>query len=299
MDHPTKKKIKCVICQDIDVSDLMFCKDIIDFEKNIDVILEFLKNIDEILPRENFRSSHEVHPLGVFWSKVVSILKMVMLYRSTVLPYPLSTRDICKYAPHGNDDHKRQIFKILSSTLAKQLRLYKPPSTNDEHDDNRVVSEVGILESATPVVVDGEAPNDGGPGTAPLVDPTVKFRPNKGTPVSQLEYSRAIGCLMYAMISTRPDIAFVVGKISRYTSNPSALHWQALGRVFQYLKGTVDYGLTYSGYPSVIEGYSDASWINNMEDHSSTSGWVFLLGGGWNDSCVAEEFDFMKCLWWP
>ncbi|GJU66719.1 reverse transcriptase domain-containing protein [Tanacetum coccineum] len=50
------------------------------------------------------------------------------------------------YAPHGNDDHKRQIFKILSSTLAtlaKQLRLYKPPSTTDDHDDNEVVSEVG------------------------------------------------------------------------------------------------------------------------------------------------------------
>ena len=112
------------------------------------------------------------------------------------------------------------------------------------------------------------------------VYPTVKFRHNKGTPVNQLEYSRAIGCLMYAMISTRPDIAFAVGKLSRYTSNPSALHWQALGRVFQYLKGTMNYGLTYSGYPSVIEGYSDASWINNTEDHSSTSGWVFLLGGG-------------------
>nr|GEW66853.1 zinc finger, CCHC-type [Tanacetum cinerariifolium] len=100
------------------------------------------------------------------------------------------------------------------------------------------------------------------------VDPTVKFRHNKGTPVSQLEYSRAIGCLMYAMISTRLDIAFAVGKLSRYTSNPSALHWQAFGQVFQYLKGTMNYGLTYSGYPSVIE------------DHSSTSGWVFLLGGG-------------------
>ncbi|GJQ98485.1 zinc finger, CCHC-type containing protein [Tanacetum coccineum] len=112
------------------------------------------------------------------------------------------------------------------------------------------------------------------------VDPTVKLQPNKGTPMSQLEYSRAIGCRMYAMISTRPYIAFAVGKLSRYTSNHSALHWQALGRVFQYLKGTMDYGLTYSGYPSVIEGYSDGSWINNMEDHSSTSGWVFLLGGG-------------------
>nr|GEZ30892.1 zinc finger, CCHC-type [Tanacetum cinerariifolium] len=58
---------------------------------------------------------------------------------------------------------------------------------------------------------------------------------------------------MYAMISTRPDIAFAVGQLSKYTSNPSALHWQALGRVFQYLKGTMDYGLTYSGYPSVLK----------------------------------------------
>nr|GEZ28084.1 zinc finger, CCHC-type [Tanacetum cinerariifolium]GFA14512.1 zinc finger, CCHC-type [Tanacetum cinerariifolium]GFA63391.1 zinc finger, CCHC-type [Tanacetum cinerariifolium] len=97
---------------------------------------------------------------------------------------------------------------------------------------------------------------------------------NNETPVSQLEYSRAIGCLMYAMIGTRPDIAFAVGKLSMYTSNPSVLHWQALGRVFQYTKGTMDYGLTYSGYPSVIEGYSDVGWINNMEDHSSTSGCV-------------------------
>nr|GEY03635.1 zinc finger, CCHC-type [Tanacetum cinerariifolium] len=111
-------------------------------------------------------------------------------------------------------------------------------------------------------------------------DPTVKFRHNKRTLVCQLKYSRAIGCLMYAMISTRIDVAFDVGKLSRYTKNSSALHWQALGRVFLYLKGTMDYGLTYSGYPSVIEGYSDANWINNMKDHSSTSGWVFLLGGG-------------------
>ena len=46
------------------------------------------------------------------------------------------------------------------------------------------------------------------------------------------------------------------------------------------MKGTVDYKLTYIGFPSVIEGFSDASWISNKEDHSSTTGWVFLLGGG-------------------
>nr|GEU61317.1 zinc finger, CCHC-type [Tanacetum cinerariifolium] len=38
--------------------------------------------------------------------------------------------------------------------------------------------------------------------------------------------------------------------------------------------------LVYSSYPSVLEGYTDAIWISNTEDNSSTSGWVFLLGGG-------------------
>nr|KAJ0189301.1 hypothetical protein LSAT_V11C800397780 [Lactuca sativa] len=120
------------------------------------------------------------------------------------------------------------------------------------------------------------------------IDPSLKLLPNKGSPVSQLEYSRAIGCLMYAMISTRPDIAYVVGRLSRYTSNPSSHHWQAVNRVFKYLKGTINYGLTYSGYPSVLEGYLDSSWINNLEDPSSTSGWVFLLGGG-AISCASKK----------
>ena len=59
------------------------------------------------------------------------------------------------------------------------------------------------------------------------IDPSLKLLSNEGVAVSQLEYSRAIGSLMYAMISTRPDIAYVVGKLSRYTSNPSSHHWQA------------------------------------------------------------------------
>ncbi|GJY50838.1 zinc finger, CCHC-type containing protein [Tanacetum coccineum] len=112
------------------------------------------------------------------------------------------------------------------------------------------------------------------------MDPVEKLKPNTDKPVDQLEYSRAIGCLMYAMTSTRPDIAYVVGRLNMFTSNPSRQHWQAITRVFKYLKGTMNYGLSYVGYPSVLEGYSDASWINHVEDSSYTSGWVFLLGGG-------------------
>ncbi|CAM8892812.1 unnamed protein product [Rhodiola kirilowii] len=117
----------------------------------------------------------------------------------------------------------------------------------------------------------------------PLTTPynsSTHLYPNKGKPLSQLEYAKVIGSLMYAMTCTRPDIAFAVGKLSRYTSNPSMQHWQAIHRVLRYLKGTINLGLVYSDFPSVIEGYSDASWISNEEDHSSTSGWVFLLGGG-------------------
>ncbi|CAM8981584.1 unnamed protein product [Rhodiola kirilowii] len=117
----------------------------------------------------------------------------------------------------------------------------------------------------------------------PMSTPFESFKhlfPNKGAPVSQLEYSRVIGSLMYAMTSTRPDIAFAVGKLSRYTSNPSEDHWKGVHRVLRYLKGTMNLGLVYSEFPSVIEGYSNASWISNEEDHSSTSGWTFLLGGG-------------------
>nr|GEX76807.1 zinc finger, CCHC-type [Tanacetum cinerariifolium] len=98
--------------------------------------------------------------------------------------------------------------------------------------------------------------------------------------VSQLEYSRVIGCLMYAMTCTRPDIAFVVGKLSMYTSNPGTHDWQAIQRVLKYLKKTIDYRLTYASYPLVLDGYIDASWISNTEDNSSTSSWIFLLGGG-------------------
>ncbi|GJZ46160.1 hypothetical protein Tco_0593756 [Tanacetum coccineum] len=112
------------------------------------------------------------------------------------------------------------------------------------------------------------------------MDPVEKFKPNTGKHVDQLEYSRTIGCLMYAMTSTRPDIAYVVGRLSRFTSNPSIQHWKAITRVFKYLRGTMNYGLSYVGYPSVLEAHSDASWINHVEDSSSTSRWVFLLGGG-------------------
>lgn len=53
----------------------------------------------------------------------------------------------------------------------------------------------------------------------------------------------------------------------------------AISRVFAYLRKTVNYCLHYTGYPTVLEGYSDASWNSILSESLSTSGWVFTLGG--------------------
>ena len=102
-------------------------------------------------------------------------------------------------------------------------------------------------------------------------DVSSKLTGNSGRAVAQIEY---------AMHCTRPDIAFTVCKLSRYTNNPSVEHWKPIARVLGYLKRTMNFGLFYNKYPIVLEGYTDASWITSAFDNKSTTGWVFVLGGG-------------------
>ena len=109
------------------------------------------------------------------------------------------------------------------------------------------------------------------------VDETLHFSKNNVMFVSQVEYFRVIGSLMYLMSCTRPDITYLVNKLSRYTSNPRAKHWQGNMRVLKYLRFTHDYGLYYSRYPVVLEGYNDVNWISNVKN--SHSGYVFTLRG--------------------
>lgn len=84
---------------------------------------------------------------------------------------------------------------------------------------------------------------------------------------------------MYAMNCIRTDIAYVVNKLSKFTSKPNVMHWNDIYRVLKYLIKTMHYGLNYVGYPSVLEGYSDASWNFELDDSMSTSGWIYIPKG--------------------
>ena len=85
---------------------------------------------------------------------------------------------------------------------------------------------------------------------------------------------------MYLMNFSRPDIAYAVCRLNRYTHNLNNDHWSALARPMKYLRATMNYGILYSGFPAVLEGYSNANWISNSDEIKFTSDYVFTLGGG-------------------
>ena len=108
-------------------------------------------------------------------------------------------------------------------------------------------------------------------------DASLILRKDKRIMRDQLRYSQIIRSLMYLASATRPDISFAVGKLSRFVSNPGDDHWKSLERVMRYLNGTMNYGIHYTGYPRVLEGYSDS---NGISDADEIKAYVFTLGGG-------------------
>ncbi|KAK6158992.1 hypothetical protein DH2020_006306 [Rehmannia glutinosa] len=113
-----------------------------------------------------------------------------------------------------------------------------------------------------------------------------------GKAVDQTRYRALIGSLLY-LTASKPDITFVVGISSRFTSNPSKEHGKELKRVLRYFKFTINYGLYYNRGSSTLECYSDANWAADKIDSRSTSGWLFTIGGAiivWaskRQTCVA------------
>ncbi|CCE32516.1 uncharacterized protein CPUR_06376 [Claviceps purpurea 20.1] len=123
------------------------------------------------------------------------------------------------------------------------------------------------------------------------------------------EYQQAIGSVMYAMIFTRPDIAFVVGKLSQFMSDPAKHHGQALKSLLRYLKSTIKTKIRYGpgGDRNTFALYSDADWASDKTDRKSISGSVTMFYGGpisWSSkkqrsvatsSCESEYMALASC----
>ena len=102
-------------------------------------------------------------------------------------------------------------------------------------------------------------------------------------------YREAVGALNWVTIGTRPDIVFVVGQLARFMENPGRVHWEAVKRVFRYLKGTQDWKLVYGGGENQgLEGFADADGA--MQEHRrAISGYVILIDGGAVSWCSKKQ----------
>ncbi|PKA54637.1 Retrovirus-related Pol polyprotein from transposon TNT 1-94 [Apostasia shenzhenica] len=114
-----------------------------------------------------------------------------------------------------------EVNTILGIKISKHDNDF---SMNQSYYINKLLTKynyIGIKEATTPY------------------HSSMKLAKNEGKVVAQLEYTSAIGSLMYVLHCTRPDIAFIICKLARFTNKPSMDHWKAIDRVLNYLKKTM------------------------------------------------------------
>ena len=110
---------------------------------------------------------------------------------------------------------------------------------------------------------------------------TLNSEPTSEDPPCNAPYRMAVGSLIWLMIGTRPDIAFAVGKLSKFCENPRQSHWNAVKHLLRYVKYTRTVGIHYQkSSPLHPLGYCDSDWASCTETRKSTEGMVFLLSGG-------------------
>ena len=103
-------------------------------------------------------------------------------------------------------------------------------------------------------------------------------------PADETLYRSILGSMMYLMLCTRPDLAFAIGRLSMYSSNPSTEHMTAAKRLLRYTSKTRNLGLHFGPYPNGSHPtaliFSDADWAGDTETRRSTGAYVCTLSDG-------------------
>ena len=105
-------------------------------------------------------------------------------------------------------------------------------------------------------------------------------------------YALVVGSLIYVMVCTRPDIAYAVGVVSRFLSNPGILHWETVKWIMRYLRDTSKLKLTLESGKPVLIGYTDLDMVGDVDNRRSTSGYLMTFSGG----VVSWQSRLQKCV---
>jgi len=99
--------------------------------------------------------------------------------------------------------------------------------------------------------------------------------------MTNIPYQEAFGTIMWLQVATRPDLLYAVQVLSRFAHNPAKSHWNALKYVMFYIKGTLNYEITYEGGGNLNPiGYVDLDYTGCKNSRKLTEDNVFIVAGG-------------------
>lgn len=100
----------------------------------------------------------------------------------------------------------------------------------------------------TRALVSGQGLGSANPAKTPVASGTVLVRTETGLMADGgPAYAELVGGLLYLATTTRPDIAFALGVLSRFPHALEESHWRAAKHILRYLAGTTDMGLCFGG----------------------------------------------------
>ena len=104
---------------------------------------------------------------------------------------------------------------------------------------------------------------------------------DKADEMKGVPYHKALGSLMWLQVATGPNLSYTVNLLSRFAHNPRQAHWNVLKYALSYMKGTLDYGITYFHNSSLHPfGYVDSDYAGDVDGQKSMEGHMFFVGGG-------------------
>jgi hypothetical protein len=101
-------------------------------------------------------------------------------------------------------------------------------------------------------------------------------------------YRSVIGMMLYFATNTRPDIAFGVSQVARFSHNPKKSHASAVKTIIRYLAGTIDQGVIYKRPQELcLDCFVDADFAGlfgrdppeSPSSVKSRTGYIISVGG--------------------
>ncbi|CAI7895243.1 unnamed protein product [Closterium sp. NIES-53] len=245
---------------------------------NLDLSTAFLKGSlhEEIWLRRppGFTGSFPTEDLSLFLRTDTSLPPFyVLVYVEDLVFATADTEALALVKPELQKRHTCNELGELRSYLGLQItrdRARRTITQTQSHMVHQVLQRFGFQYSSPQLTPLSTSHSLSAPPSDESVEPSGP-------------YPELVGCLMYLMTCTRPDLAYPLSLLARYVApgRHRKVHWDAAKRVLRYMCSTSGMGLVLGGRsPVVLTGHVDASWVDDSATQRSSQGYTFSLGSG-------------------